>query len=1113
MKLSRLQSGLLSCIRYCLLVLLPTLLLAQTTTTGELSGTVTDASGAVLPNAQVTLRSADSGTVHSTQTNSTGFYKFSLLQPGTYVVSAIAGGFTGSEKRVQIGLGSSAAVNMRLEVGTSHVTVEVNAADAGVETEDANLNTNYNTKQVETLPNPGNDLSAVAFTAPGAVVNTAGGAANGGGNVEIYGLPATSNVFTVDGANYNDPYFNVNNSGATNLTLGLNEIQESAVVANGYSGAYGGAAGANINFVTKSGTNKFHGNAVYWWNGSSLNANNYFLNQQGQPRPFVNDNQFAGSIGGPIVKDKSFFFFDYEGLYLAVPVPNSVNVPTPAFESAVIGNLNATGMSASVPFYNTLFGLYDQVPHAGAVPVSGGGCNDATLVNGIAFGAANPCALTLQLSPITKTHDVFYSGRYDQNLGARDRMFLRVEHEHGLQATITDPISPNFSAISDQPQWQSNLQETHTFGGNKVNTFNASLLWYSAIFQMANASGAVSALTTLPGETATLVFNDGTLTSLNANNVSFPQGRNVTQYQFVNDFSWTHGRHSLKVGMNYRRDDISDHNFTAVTPEIVEFSLEDFVTGGGNGAGNEIIQSFPLKTSQPIALYQLGFYGADDVRVTNNFKLSLSVRMDHLSNPVCQTNCFQRLAGVFGQLNTSSPVNQAILVGQHRAFPSVAAIAVQPKIGFAWSPFGRSNTVLRGGMGVFADSLPTGAIDNFMAQAPNDPRFHTFFGALSPAESGNLYAASQASNAAFRANYSGGGMVPRFSFTNPTAAKVPRYYEWSLELQQALGWNTFLSIGYVGNRGTDEEISNQALNAFSTSPFADLPKSAPDPRFGRVSVVQNTANSNYNGFSANLSHTSRGGLTVQAAYTWSHGLDEISNTSLAPFGQNVTGLYADIVNPQDPTNLRKYNYGNADYDIRHNFTMNYVWSDSFRHLTAWGPNVLMKGWTFSGTLFRHGGLPFTVVSSNVTGALEGSNYGNGSQQVFADVLGPSTGSCSASAAGLNSPCLLASNFADPVNNWGQQRRNQYRGPGYFNTDFAVEKAFGIAKWETAQFSVGARFFNVLNHPNFNFPVMNLDSPQFGQIIQTVSSPTSIFGSGLGADASPRLIQLQAKVVF
>lgn len=1111
------------------------LLHAQTTTTGELAGTVTDPSGAVLTSASVTLTNVATGGSETTRTNSTGAYRFPLLQPGTYKVAAMSSGFQAVSRTVEIGLGASVAANLQLGLGTSRETVEVSGSTNSVETEDANLNTNFTAQQVALLPNSGNDLSAVAFTTPGAVVNTAGGAMFGGGNFEVYGLPATSNLFTVDGANYNDPYFNVNNSGATNLTIGLNDIQESAVVANGYSGSYGGLAGANINYATKSGSNKFHGNAIYWWNGDALNANNYFLNQSGTPRPFVNANQFAGSVGGPIQKDKSFFFFDYEGLYLAIPVINPANVPTQAFEQAVIGNLNTAGMSASVPFYNTMFGLYNGLSQANASPVPGssnGGCSDISTLNGITFGAANPCAVQVQASPVVKTHDVFYAGRFDQNFGTRDKLFLRVEHEHGLQSSYTDPINSAFNAISDQPQWTSNFQETHTFGGDKVNSFNASLLWYSALFTMQNQAAAASALPTLPGKTMTLAFNDGSLAALNGLNVLFPQGRRITQYQFVDDFSWVRGRHTFKVGVNYRRDDVSDHTFTAVTPEVVEFTLGDFVTGGGAGSGNLIVQNFPKKTEQPIALYQVGFYGADDVRVTNNLKLTLSLRLDHLSNPVCQDNCFQRFTGTFGQMDPSLPVNQSIQTGLHTVFPSVTGIVAQPKIGFAYSLHnGPRATVIRGGAGIFADSLPTGTISSLMAQAPNDPQFNTLFGALSPAEPNNLYAASQASNATFVANFANGGLgcnlaganpatcVPAFSFFNSTPVKVPRYYEWSLEMQQGLGWATTLDAMYVGNHGSNEEITNAALNAFSSpTPFANLPTSVPDARFGVVQEEQNIANSNYAGLVLGLKHDFKGGLAFQASYTYSHGLDEISNNSVSPFGLNTTGRYADIINAQDPSNLRKYNYGNADYDIRHNFTMNYVWSDGIRHLTARGPNALVKGWTFSGTIFRHSGLPFTVVDAAATNLLEGSNYGpgGGTQQVFANVLGSTTNSCGASAATLTgTPCLQSSDFSSPTttNNWGQQRRNQFRGPGYFNTDFAVEKGFGVPKWETAQFSIGARFFNLFNHPDFAFPIMVNGAAGFGRIIQTVSSPTSIYGSGLGADASPRLIQLQAKFTF
>jgi hypothetical protein len=1101
---------------------------AQTTTTGGLSGIVSDPSGAVVPNAAVQLKSLDNGSVANATTNGEGYYKFAYLHPGNYSVSVTAPGFQSTQKTTVVSLGASASTNVQMAISSSSTTVEVSGTANSVETEDANLTANFNSKQLELLPNAGNDLSAVALTAPGVVMNTAGGSMFGGGNFEVNGLPATSNLFTLDGSNDNDPFFNVNNTGATNLSLGLNDVQESTVVSSGYSDAYGGLAGANVNYVSKAGGNAFHGNAIYWWNGDSLNGNNYFRNQQNAlsgadiaPRPFVNANQYAGSIGGPIRKDKSFFFFDAEGLYLAIPSPTSVNLPTPGFQSAVLGNLTANGLGASVPFYQNLFSLYNGVSQAGAQQLQGGGCSDVTAINGVTFGASNPCAVKIQGGLSAHSHDNLYVGRYDQNIGNNDRMFIRVEKEHGLQASYTDPINAAFNAISDQPQWQSQFSETHSFGSTKVNDFKASLLWYSATFTMQNPTAAATALPFASANSgATFALADGSLSALNPDNFFFPQGRNITQYQFVDDFSWVMGRHDFKVGVNFRRNDISDKDFVFVTPLVEEFSLSDFVAGGGATSGNIIAQNFPSRTTVPIALYQLGLYAADDIKVTRDLKLTLSLRADHLSNPVCQINCFQRFAsGGFG--DQGAPVNSSILAGQNQAFPSVTNIVWQPKVGFAWSPRGSTKTVLRGGIGIFGDSLPTGAIDSFLTQAPLDPGFNTFNGYLSPAQTGpagNLNQLSQAANASFQANYAGGGAVTPFNFFNSTPVKVPVYYKWSLEMQQDVGWNTIVNLAYIGNHGSHEQISNGAVNAYSPTPFANLPTAAPDARFGQVSESLNVANSNYNGVTLTANHAFKGGFQFQASYTYSHALDEISNNSLSPFGLNTAGFYADVVFPQNPSNIRQYNYGNADYDIRQNFTMNYVWSDAFRHLTSWGPNSLMKGWSFSGTIFRHTGLPFTVFSSNVTSALQQTNFSGGAQYIFANVLGGNGASCSASAATVNSvgvgnPCLLASNFSDPTDTYGDQRRNQFRGPGYFDTDLSVEKGFGIPKWEGAQFSIGARFFNLFNHPDFGFPVMNTDNPQFGQILQTVSTPTSIYGSGLGADASPRVIQLQGKLTF
>jgi hypothetical protein len=1101
---------------------------AQTSTTGEIAGVVTDPTAAVVPGVSVTLQNLDTGSSNSATTSSTGAYNFPLLQPGNYSVAASGVGFQKITRKVTVALGSSVTANLQLQVSSQSETVEVTDAVTGVQTEDANLETNFTAQQIAVLPNPGNDLSAVALTAPGVVINTTGGSIFGGGNYEFFGLPSNSNVFTYDGANDNDPYFNINNSGATNLTLGLNDVQETNVVTNGYSGQFGGLAGANINYISKSGTNRFHGNAEYWWNGRALNANNYFRNQangiagqQVDPRPFVNANQYATSLGGPIRKDKSFFFVDYEGIRLVIPSLFSVNLPTQQFENAVIANLNSVSPS-SVPFYNQLFGIWNGTPGAARAQATlpGGGCSNVTTLVGVTFGAANPCATQLQGGTSQATNDYLIVGRYDQIIGKNDKLFIRVQHESGLQATYTDPISPAFDAHSAQPEWQSQLSETHTFGSDKVNNFIASLQWYSALFTIVNQPAEFQ---TLP---QTVLLGDNSLFPLNNDGTAFPQGRNVTQYGIVDDFSWNHGKHGFRFGVNFRRDDVSDHNFIGTIPFAEEVSLNDFAFGGvspaNNNIGNLVAQNFPLNTNVPIALYQLGWYASDEIRVTPNLKLTLSMRFDHLSNPVCQSNCFQSFSAPFQNLNRTAPVNQALSTGLNTAFPSVTSIVYEPKVGFAWSPFGAKNTVVRGGFGIFSDAIPTGAIDDILTNAPNDPSFVLFNGALSPAAPGNLNGQASAANAAFRANFANGGAVPAFNFFNPGKVQIPRYDEWDLEIQHALGWHTTVSVKYVGNHGEHEEITNPALNAFSPTgaAFGALPTTIPDARFGVVAQTQNVGNSNYNGATITAAHNFTGGFQFQASYTYSHALDEISNSSLNPFGLNANGN-VDVVTPLNPFNIRQLNYGNADYDIRHSFVMNYVWSNALRHLTSWGPDALMKGWTFSGTIFEHTGFPYSIWSSNETAALQGSLFGSTSPAtttaVLADVVGTPNINCGASAAqlvnGLPNPCYNAANFIDPTNNFGTQRRNQFRGPGYFDTDFDFEKAFVIPKWEGATFSVGARFFNLFNHPNFAFPNTNADSGQFGQITQTVSQPTTIYGSGLGADASPRVIELQGKFVF
>jgi len=302
-------------------LLLAGVLLAQSTTNGAISGTVTDPSGAVLPDITVNLKSVEKGFNNTAKTNSQGSYQFPLLEPGTYTLTVSAPSFKTLTATTTVSVEQTAIVNLKLEVGAAGTTVEVSGEAPLLQTETSEISTTFNAREISEVPNPGNDLTFVAQTAPGSVMNTG----MGYGNFSNFGLSASSNLFTLNGMYVNDPFLNLNNSGATNLLLGNNEVQEATVVTNGYSGQYGGFIGANVNYITKSGSNNWHGNANYWWNGRVMNANDYFHTDYVNPaldlpRGFDNANQYAASFGGPIWKNKAFFFWNYEGLRVIIPV-------------------------------------------------------------------------------------------------------------------------------------------------------------------------------------------------------------------------------------------------------------------------------------------------------------------------------------------------------------------------------------------------------------------------------------------------------------------------------------------------------------------------------------------------------------------------------------------------------------------------------------------------------------------------------------------------------------------------------------------------------------------------------------------------------------------------
>ena len=1155
---------------FLIFLVLPTVLFlsnslnAQNATSGELTGVVIDPSGAAVPDAKVELRDIAKGISQTTSSNPDGKYVFAFVPPGNYTLTVTHSGFRATMQTLHISLGPPITLNVRLVIAGGSTTVTVTGEMPLIHAENGDASSTVSRLQVEEMPNPGNDLTYIAQISPGTIMNTDGGF----GNFSILGMPATSYMFNLNGMSYTDMGGNIPMTGATNLLLGTNAVQEATVISNGYSGEFGVLAGAEVNYITKSGGNDFHGNALYFWSGRVLNANNWINNATGVARPFDNANQWAGSIGGPIKKDKLFFFFNTEGLRLLIPQGNvQVVLPSPEFEAATIANIDAKfgSNSASDAFYKKIFALYNSAPGANRA-ISGGfspstdptGCTGFTGPDEL--GTKVPCAVHYSTEIGRPTYESLYSGRVDWNIRTADRLFLLLDYNVGHQASYTDPISPLFNVNSYQPWWQGQLVETHTFGPSAVNQFLLAGWRFTASNGHESFSKALEAMPTFLNWGGTT----STFTNLGSS-LGSRLGIKTVQYQFSDDFAKTWKNHKLGFGASLHRTDNTVLPFIDAGT-LVPSSLLAFYEGGFDPATpftfTSLSQSFHSQPKVPTSNYILGFYGQEEWHVRSNLSLTFALRAEHPSNPVCKTRCFARLTGSFESVShdPDQPYNQAILVNQKQAFEGLSNIVWAPRFSFAWQPLGVSHsTVLRGGIGIFYNALATDATSTTLAFNP--PLFNFFVvqdDNIAPNETTSLFKDTANSNAEFLNGFAAGesfsqiqarvdGFSPPGISNSDRLLKSPQYQKWSLEIQQAFGSSTSVNIGYFGNHGIHEVIQNQSANAFGfgTLPPAEctsppVPPCA-DPRFAGVTQLTTVGVSNYNGMVISFQHRFRGWSqgTFQVNYTYGHAFDEASNGGTDQF------TFENPVVPQDPNNFRG-SYGAADYDVRHSLNANYVWEVPVKAaLRGHGPDYLVKGWQISGTIFALTGRPYTVLDNQQSFNLQSNNFFG---PIYAVLVGPlgSGISCGEGAATpvASHPCqppqVLADGTPNPNARFVQttcetgfnvgslpgpsgpcsgptvsiaQGRNRFRGPGYFNTDFSIMKNTRIPGWEKAELGIGFRFFNLFNHPNFGYPHNGINDNTFGQIFGMEMPPTGILGAGLGGDASPRNIQLKVQLQF
>ena len=933
---------------------------AQGETTSAIVGQVRDTTDAVVPGATVTITNHETGLKRSARTDDAGRFNFPQLKPGTYSVRAEAQGFgPGQNDNVISGLGQKQTVDFMLKVARSNEAVEVSSEAPIINPENANTSTTLSAPALEDLPNPGGDLTYPLQFAPGALINTAGssndfvGGSNGYGNVEFNGLPALSNGYIVDGLETNDPLTNLNSGLSTNLVLGLNSISEVTVNTLSYSVDQGRYGASQVDYVTKSGTNQFHGNLYELWNGSLLNAADYFTNATpGNHKPRSTVNHFGGSVGGPIAHDKLFFFFDSEWVRIALPIVTPTIVPSPAFQRYVLQQLP----SPSVPFYQQMFSLY------------GNTTGTPTAILGCPLGAAGDgCANRQSVSHSSDDHEQVQTVRVDYNINPTDTAWFRFQSDTGLQAAWTDPINPVFDAFSPQPLYSFAAGHTHVFSQNLVNYFNPAFSWYESLFGPSNLQQTLSAFPIVLQGTGANAF-----TPMGGLDNTWIQGRRASRF-FINDnLSWSRGAHELRFGTNTRIFRLNDYDFGEGTvPTVTYANLQQFIGGVANTAS----KTFPSNANEPFNFLNLDVYAQDTWKVTRTLTWTFGLRDTFNSNPLNPHDEVARLRGSFNSIShdVNQPLNEAIQTHLGNLFSSTPLAILQPRTAIAWQFEPKS--VLRTGFGIFSDILPGTVADLIGTNPPYDKTFQggvlgSVGGtAIAPGVPNSAVDATMTANQIFTSGFPHGQLscaspqsspvscLPPVAITAVPDGKLhaPYFMEWSLGMEHQFGRTASVQAQYVGTRAVNQPYSTQ-VNGYQTvcqgcfAPFPYLQST--DPRFGAVTQFSTGANSHYNGLQLTGMKRLGHGLQGQVNYTWSRCMDTVSNGGFLSF--SAGGILSPL-----PGDLAR-DYGPCDYDIRHNLNAQYVYQLPVR-VRSHSLGYALNGWQISGTAFWHSGVPFSVL--------------------------------------------------------------------------------------------------------------------------------------------------------
>lgn len=1064
-------------------VILGAVVVSAQVSTGTISGVVQDPSGAVIAGAMVTVRDVDTGAVRTLTTDTGGRYLAPVLPVGNYEVTAQQSGFqTEVRSGINLTVGREEVVNLALRVGQISDKVTITAEAPLVESTTSAMSSLVDERTIRDLPLNGRSYDQLALLQPGVVTMGAGQASSAfdfgeGTRFSVTGSRPYANSFMLDGTDVND-HAGGTPGGAAGTNLGVDGILEFKINTLVSPAEYGRSSGGVIAAVTRSGTNSLHGSVFGFLRNSAFDSLGYFdeSNHGGTDKvaPYRRG-QFGGSLGGPIKKDKTFFFGTYEGLRLGsgtnqsaeVPTANTLNGILPASivkgtPSAVYCLPNASTCTVPVsPAIKPYLALYQAPNQPG----------NLDLGDGTGYWVA---------SPLQVTDENYFMTRVDHEISEKTRIFVRYSFDKDSN------VIPNVNGTAvanelDQARRQySTIQVSTILRPTLINAFRAGYNRTFQDFDDAIINPAAQKLSFIPGQTlGTISFGSQGLSQNPLNFIGVDNGApriySYNLFQGGDDLTYIRGKHAIKIGVDVKR-------------------IQDNELASGNARGDYTFLDIPgFLANTPIRFdapppsaadaYRglretlFGVYVQDDIKLTQRFTLNLGLRYEALTNP----------AEVNGKMSDLLNISDPKLTVLKDSYFSVGKKDFEPRAGFAWGLNGNGTTVLRAGFGIFHDHILPYAFATGASGMP--PYFVTLSDLTGPVFP-------------FDTNLTSGPAPPAQFASWPTTIKEPTKIQYNLTLQQQVMKNTVLEVAYIGSESHYLQRNGEWNPATPISPGVFPAKFSAanriNPAYASLTVYRWDANADYNAVQVTLKHKTASGLQYQAFYTYSKSIDTKS-TLAGGESRQEPNVVLDFLNPARDRAL-------SAFDARNNFVLTATYPFPFKFQQKF-VGAILGGWEANGISTFRSGEPFTGrVGSNISAngdrwAPDRPNLNPGFSPN--PTSGVSAG-CKGVAAGkpLGTPTLWYDPcaFSKPTpGTYGNLGRNTMTGPGYDEIDASIAKVFKPS--ERINVQLRGEFFNLLNHANFYEPTFNVFSGAAGHITKLISSPGG------------RLTQLGLKVIF